>query len=438
LDDTHYAIGMTLILLSAVLVWLLITVWPSKQSLSARTLSNATLALAETNARLTKADSELKAAQDRLTDTQKEVPRAAEQASHDARVKALETQLAVLVKRKMDLEQQVIDNTRAQTEATQRLNENGTDAVLLTQWHALDRILGSNSELRLLILVIVSAALGSTIHAARSFAGFTGRQAYDHAWNWWYFLRIPTGIGIALLFYFLIRGGFFAAGNIDGTSVAETVNPFGVAAMSAVAGMFARQTSAKVEEIFLTLFRTSARGGGTDPQISVKRVQPVQTGATAEALKVAIEGRNFDKDVKVVGPDNLPRMVKVEPPGRMAVELLPLDVKTAGRVDLRIFNPPFPGGSTDTANVRIVDHVDWPNINAASAPATGDPAVLTVDGVNFDSKAEVLIGSTVHAATGTSAQLTVSVPRSVLGGTPKCRIRLADGQLSNEFPIRLT
>lgn len=109
-----------------------------------------------------------------------------------------------------------------------------------------------------LLLVIIVSALGSYVHATTSFVTYVGNRDLAMSWIWWYLLRTFIGIALALLFYFALRGGFFAQ-----QASATEVNPYGVAALAGLTGLFSKQATDKLKEIFDTLFRTE-RGQGDD------------------------------------------------------------------------------------------------------------------------------------------------------------------------------
>ncbi len=108
-------------------------------------------------------------------------------------------------------------------------------------------------EVRLLAIVATAAAIGSFVHIATSFAKFIGTGTFDARWLWWYTLRIPIGAALALVVYFAIRGGLLTASSLGSADI----NPFGIAALSGLVGLFSRQATDKLEETFNTLFRTA-------------------------------------------------------------------------------------------------------------------------------------------------------------------------------------
>lgn len=105
-------------------------------------------------------------------------------------------------------------------------------------------------EGQMILVVIITGALGSYVHAATSFVNFTGARSIVASWRWWYLLRPFIGSALALGFFFVVRAGFFApsAGTTD-------LNLVGFAAMAFLVGMFTRQATSKLAELFDTLFK---------------------------------------------------------------------------------------------------------------------------------------------------------------------------------------
>jgi hypothetical protein len=106
-------------------------------------------------------------------------------------------------------------------------------------------------ETRYLLIVVLTGALGSYIHAATSFADFIGNRQLYGSWAWWYALRPFIGVALALIVYFAVRGGL-----IGGTTGADSLSPYGVAAIAGLAGMFSKQATDKLREVFENLFKT--------------------------------------------------------------------------------------------------------------------------------------------------------------------------------------
>ena len=118
----------------------------------------------------------------------------------------------------------------------------------------------------LLMLVVIVGALGSLIHAATSFAEYAGTRRFYSSWIVWYLVRPVVGASLALLLYFAIRGGFFS-----GSSQTSSVDPYGMAALAGLAGLFSKQATDKLREVFETLFHVSEKTGDEQRETNAAR-----------------------------------------------------------------------------------------------------------------------------------------------------------------------
>jgi hypothetical protein len=131
-----------------------------------------------------------------------------------------------------------------------------TDHIVLF-WGRVDFYLSLES--RFLALVVLAGALGSYIHAATSFADYIGNRQLFGSWTWWYILRPFMGVALALIVYFAVRGGLIGA-----STGANALSPYGVAAITGLAGMFSKQATDKLREVFENLFKTEHPPQRTD------------------------------------------------------------------------------------------------------------------------------------------------------------------------------
>ena len=136
---------------------------------------------------------------------------------------------------------------------------------------------------RLIMLVIVAGILGSFVHGATSLADFMGNNRFNKNWTWFYLLRPAIGMSLALVFYFVVRGGFLTT-----TGGAKEINPYGIAALAGLVGMFSKQATDKLSELFSTLFR-AAKGEGDD-----KRSGPLKPGPATPNV-TALQPANMQK-----------------------------------------------------------------------------------------------------------------------------------------------
>lgn len=128
-----------------------------------------------------------------------------------------------------------------------------------------------NSESRLILLVLTVGALGSYVHTATSFVSYVGNRSFFASWTWWYVLRPFIGMALAIIFYFVIRGGLM--GNV---ASAADISPYGIAAVAGLVGMFSKQATDKLEELFNNLFKTSERAGDAQRGDKLGSNQPIR------------------------------------------------------------------------------------------------------------------------------------------------------------------
>ena len=119
-------------------------------------------------------------------------------------------------------------------------------------------------------------------------------------WSWVaFYLLLPfTGAMLAVIFYLVVRGGFFSP-----QASTETTSPFGFAALSALVGLFSPQATLKLKEVAETIFTKPAAGadhkpqGSTDPQsaspaLTISTVSP-SSGKSSGTEKITIVGTGF-------------------------------------------------------------------------------------------------------------------------------------------------
>jgi hypothetical protein len=178
-----------------------------------------------------------------------------------------------------------------------------------TDWRAVQMVffipklnIWTTLEERLILLVIVAGFLGSYIHSATSYADFRGNRQFAPSWLLWYLLRPLIGGSLALVVYFAIRGGLLSVVLSGGeANDATKINPFGIAAISCLTGMFSKQAADKLAEVFSTLFKSqgdTARKDSLTPGPSITTVDPTG-GPVAGGNRITISGTGFAVGAKI-------------------------------------------------------------------------------------------------------------------------------------------
>jgi hypothetical protein len=214
------------------------------------------------------------------------------------------------------------------------------------------------SDLRLFFTVIAAGALGAMIHTLTSFADYVGNRTLSMSWIWWFILRPPIGIALAMLFYVVLRAGMIVPSLPSASSRADMsslLNPYGIAGISALAGMFSKQATDKLREVFDTLFLTREPVRRADP---LRRAVPVISRTDPAKLsvggppKLEVFGRGFARDCTVtIGGED--RGVRWIGDAQISVTLVEDDVAKKGELSLVVRNPAPAGGDSLVFRVPV-------------------------------------------------------------------------------------
>ena len=107
----------------------------------------------------------------------------------------------------------------------------------------------------LLITVALAGALGSLVHVLRSFYNYVGNRELKWSWLPMYIMLPIVGANLGLVFYLIIRGGFFSS-----TATVQETSFFGFAALAALAGLFSEQAVLKLKIIAETMLIKPKKG----------------------------------------------------------------------------------------------------------------------------------------------------------------------------------
>jgi len=117
-----------------------------------------------------------------------------------------------------------------------------------------------------LLIALLFGILGGASHGLASLMDFRGQRRLFSSWSLWYFALPFLGGTLAVIFYVAIRAGL-----LTGTGeVTESISIYGVAALSAIVGLFTDRATNKLKEVIDTIFATKGkpRGGQLTPNAS--------------------------------------------------------------------------------------------------------------------------------------------------------------------------
>lgn len=193
-----------------------------------------------------------------------------------------------------------------------------------------------SDEIRLLLLVLIVGLVGSYIHTTISFVNFAGNRRLVKSWFWYYVTRPFAGPFLALVFYLALRGGLLA---VDVGS--ESINQYGVLAVSGLAGLFSKQAMSKLKEVFTNLFKTEREERLQDkidiPPPEIEETIPSSV-APGEETTIYIIGKNFVDKSKVL-LDGVEREAKYKGATILEIVIKPEDTQGKDKIVIQVVNP---------------------------------------------------------------------------------------------------
>lgn len=105
-----------------------------------------------------------------------------------------------------------------------------------------------SSNLSLLLTIGITGALGSLAYVFRSMTWHIGEGSLKSEWYLWYWTKPFLGFILAIIFYLVIRGGFFSFDE------GAKINNFSFIAFGGLVGLFTEQALAKLKTIAVGLF----------------------------------------------------------------------------------------------------------------------------------------------------------------------------------------
>ena len=140
--------------------------------------------------------------------------------------------------------------------------------TLICFWAAGNAAIQLSDEQRYMIIVLCAGVLGRSIVGLSSLVWFRAHRRLFRSWALWYFAQPFVAGMLAEVFYIVVRAGFFKTDNST-----ESVNIYGIAAISALVGMFTNEAMNKLSELFKTLFssKTETAEGKAVPESATEK-----------------------------------------------------------------------------------------------------------------------------------------------------------------------
>ncbi|MGH1540165.1 MAG: hypothetical protein ACRBHB_07065 [Arenicella sp.] len=124
------------------------------------------------------------------------------------------------------------------------------------------RFFASSTSIELVeaYIAMMAAAVGSCVTTILAYIRHaSNKRDFRVSYVPWYLARPAMGVLLGLIFYFVIKGGLIVLVEPgEGGAKIESLNPWGVAGLGSLVGMFSKQAVEKLREVFNTMFQANS------------------------------------------------------------------------------------------------------------------------------------------------------------------------------------
>jgi hypothetical protein len=145
------------------------------------------------------------------------------------------------------------------------------------------------------VVAALAGVIGAMLHGLRSLATYVGERFFFRSWIAYYLLLPLVGALVSTIIYLVLRAGF-----LPGAAGTSQPDPYGVAAIGALVGLFSAQAAEKLKAVFETLFTKAETGNQAITDVTM----PAITDFSPRSGKVG--------DAVVISGDNLAAVTRVE------------------------------------------------------------------------------------------------------------------------------
>lgn len=118
-----------------------------------------------------------------------------------------------------------------------------------------------SQEASLILIVVLAGALGGLVRSLRSLAWYAGNRELKKSWLLQYILSPFVGSTLAIVTYFVIRGGFVSAG-----STIRQPSVYVYAGIASIVGIASEPVALKLKQVAESLFTKPGEGKDSKPQ----------------------------------------------------------------------------------------------------------------------------------------------------------------------------
>jgi hypothetical protein len=150
-------------------------------------------------------------------------------------------------------------------------------------WH-----LSLTQSQQFFVVAALAGSMGAMLHGLRSLSTYIGERYLFRSWIAYYiFLPIVGGL-LATIVYVVLRAGL-----LPGETSSSQPDPYGIAAIAALVGMFSGQAAEKLKAVFEILFTKAQTGSQAFTDVKLPTISEFDPPQGPVGTSVAISGTNL-------------------------------------------------------------------------------------------------------------------------------------------------
>ena len=169
-----------------------------------------------------------------------------------------------------------------------------------------------NRDQQFFVVVALAGVVGAMVHALRSLSRYIGERYLFRSWIAYYALLPFVGALVATIVYLVLRAGL-----LPGATSAAQPDPYGIAAISALVGLFSPEAAKKLKDVFETMFTKAETG--TEPITDATATATAMPAITSFSPPSGPVGTSV-----VIDGSNLTSVTRVEFTGAAAPQFQPI------------------------------------------------------------------------------------------------------------------
>ena len=150
-------------------------------------------------------------------------------------------------------------------------------------WH-----LSLTRDQQFFVVVALAGVVGAMVHGLRSLSTYIGERYLFLSWTAYYALLPFVGGLLATIVYLVLRAGLLPA-----ATAASQPDPYGVAAIAALVGLFSAQAAEKLKDVFETLFTKAETGSQSVTDTALPVIAKFDPPEGQPGMSVVIDGDNL-------------------------------------------------------------------------------------------------------------------------------------------------